>query len=116
MSPVIDQFLDCVWQLSEQFPCAFEFNERFLVTIHTHVYSCQHGSFVGNCEKERRDLRLAGQRAILNIELKVVYASMRACNCVCVCVCSGSVSGLTLCGLSYGRTEANTPTRFTKQS
>ncbi|KAG7235901.1 hypothetical protein INR49_002099 [Caranx melampygus] len=34
-------FLECVWQLSEQFPCAFEFNERFLIAVHTHVYSCQ---------------------------------------------------------------------------
>uniref|UniRef100_A0A1A7YLX3 Myotubularin related protein 7b n=1 Tax=Iconisemion striatum TaxID=60296 RepID=A0A1A7YLX3_9TELE len=57
VSPVMDQFLECVWQLSEQFPCAFEFNERFLIALHTHVYSCQFGTFLGNCEKERRDLR-----------------------------------------------------------
>ncbi|XP_034080420.1 myotubularin-related protein 7b [Gymnodraco acuticeps] len=61
VSPVIDQFVECVWQLSEQFPCAFEFNERFLVTIHTHIYSCQYGTFLGNCQKERRDMRL-GER------------------------------------------------------
>ncbi|TSN95686.1 Myotubularin-related protein 7 [Bagarius yarrelli] len=41
VSPVIDQFLECVWQLMEQFPCAFEFNERFLLQLHTHVHSCQ---------------------------------------------------------------------------
>ncbi|XP_058495983.1 myotubularin-related protein 7b isoform X2 [Solea solea] len=58
VSPVMDQFLECVWQLSEQFPCTFEFNERFLVSVHAHVYSCQHGSFLGNCQKERQDLRL----------------------------------------------------------
>ncbi|KAM8771729.1 myotubularin-related protein 7b isoform 1-T1 [Acanthopagrus schlegelii] len=58
VSPVIDQFLECVWQLSEQFPCAFEFNERFLIAIHTHVYSCHFGNFLGNCQKERRDMRL----------------------------------------------------------
>lgn len=57
VSPVIDQFLECVWQLSEQFPCAFEFNERFLIAIHTHVYSCQYGTFLGNSQKERRDMR-----------------------------------------------------------
>uniref|UniRef100_A0A7N8YEV4 Myotubularin related protein 7b n=1 Tax=Mastacembelus armatus TaxID=205130 RepID=A0A7N8YEV4_9TELE len=61
VSPVIDQFLECVWQLSEQFPCAFEFNERFLITIHTHVYSCQYGTFLGNSQKERRDIRLNEQ-------------------------------------------------------
>ncbi|XP_020788650.1 myotubularin-related protein 7b isoform X1 [Boleophthalmus pectinirostris] len=58
VSPVIDQFLECVWQLSEQFPCAFEFNESFLTQIHLHVYSCQYGTFLGNCQKERRDMRL----------------------------------------------------------
>ncbi|XP_044045644.1 myotubularin-related protein 7-like isoform X2 [Siniperca chuatsi] len=61
VSPVIDQFLECVWQLSEQFPCAFEFNERFLITIRTHVYSCQYGTFLGNCQKESRDMRLREQ-------------------------------------------------------
>ncbi|KAM6940679.1 myotubularin-related protein 7b [Xenentodon cancila] len=58
VSPVIDQFLECVWQLSEQFPCAFEFNERFLIAMHAHVYSCQYGTFLGNSQKERRDMRL----------------------------------------------------------
>ncbi|XP_039530886.1 myotubularin-related protein 7-like isoform X2 [Pimephales promelas] len=58
VSPVMDQFLECVWQLMQQFPCAFEFNERFLIQLHTHIYSCQYGNFIGNCQKERRDLRL----------------------------------------------------------
>ncbi|XP_068448233.1 myotubularin-related protein 7-like isoform X3 [Clinocottus analis] len=58
VSPVIDQFLECVWQLSEQFPCAFEFNEYFLIAIHKHIYSCQYGTFLGNSQKERRDMRL----------------------------------------------------------
>ncbi|KAM6939586.1 phosphatidylinositol-3-phosphate phosphatase MTMR7-like [Xenentodon cancila] len=56
--PVIDQFLECVWQLSEQFPSAFEFNERFLIAVHAHVHSCQYGTFLGNSQKERRDARL----------------------------------------------------------
>uniref|UniRef100_A0AAR2ILG6 Myotubularin phosphatase domain-containing protein n=1 Tax=Pygocentrus nattereri TaxID=42514 RepID=A0AAR2ILG6_PYGNA len=58
VSPVIDQFLECVWQLMEQFPCAFEFNERFLLQLHTHIHSCQYGNFIGNSQKERRDLRI----------------------------------------------------------
>ncbi|CAH1777080.1 unnamed protein product [Owenia fusiformis] len=58
-SPIFTQFIDCVWQLSRQFPCAFQFNERFLLTIHDHVYSCQYGTFIGNCEKDRVDLRLS---------------------------------------------------------
>ncbi|ROI16005.1 Myotubularin-related protein 7 [Anabarilius grahami] len=58
VSPVMDQFLECVWQLMQQFPCAFEFNERFLIQLHTHIYSCQYGNFIGNCQKERRDIKL----------------------------------------------------------
>ncbi|KAM9375518.1 myotubularin-related protein 7a isoform 2-T2 [Pholidichthys leucotaenia] len=56
VSPIMDQFLECVWQLMEQFPCAFEFSERFLVTIHNHVYSCQFGNFIGNNQRERIEL------------------------------------------------------------
>lgn len=59
VSPVFTQFVDCVWQLMHQFPSAFQFNERFLLTLHDHVYSCQFGTFIGNCEKDRLDLRLS---------------------------------------------------------
>lgn len=58
VSPIIDQFLECVWQLMEQFPCGFEFNERFLITIHHHVYSCQFGNFIGNNQREREQLEM----------------------------------------------------------
>lgn len=58
VSPVIDQFLECVWQLMEQFPCAFEFNEKFLIAIHNHVYSCQFGNFIGNNQRDRIELRV----------------------------------------------------------
>ncbi|KAM4622152.1 myotubularin-related protein 7a [Polymixia lowei] len=58
VSPIIDQFLECVWQLMEQFPCAFEFNERFLITIHNNIYSCQYGNFIGNSQRERLALGL----------------------------------------------------------
>ncbi|KAH9494581.1 Myotubularin- protein 8 [Bulinus truncatus] len=59
VSPVFTQFLETVWQMMQQFPCAFQFNERFLLTIHDHAYSCQFGTFIGNCEKDRLDLRLS---------------------------------------------------------
>uniref|UniRef100_A0A8C9HF61 Myotubularin related protein 8 n=1 Tax=Piliocolobus tephrosceles TaxID=591936 RepID=A0A8C9HF61_9PRIM len=58
VSPIFTQFLDCIWQLMEQFPCAFEFNENFLLEIHDHVFSCQFGNFLGNCQKDREDLRV----------------------------------------------------------
>lgn len=58
VSPVFTQFLECVWQLTEQFPQAFEFNEAFLLQIHEHIHSCQFGNFLGNCQKEREELKL----------------------------------------------------------
>jgi hypothetical protein len=36
-SPIFLQFLECVWQISQQYPCAFEFNETFLIKLHEHV-------------------------------------------------------------------------------
>lgn len=57
VSPVFTQFVEATWQVMQQYPCAFQFNERFLLTIHDHVYSCQFGTFIGNCEKDRLDLR-----------------------------------------------------------
>lgn len=55
-SPVFLQFIEVVWQLSEIYPTAFEFNERFLIALHDHSHACQFGNFVGNCAKERSNL------------------------------------------------------------
>lgn len=53
-SPVFHQLLECVRQIQRQFPTRFEFNERYLERLHYHLYSCQFGTFLYNCEKERR--------------------------------------------------------------
>lgn len=53
-SPCFHQFLECVRQLQRQYPSRFEFNERFLRQLLYHLYSCQFGSFLYNCERERR--------------------------------------------------------------
>ena len=58
VAPIFTQFIDCVWQITQQFPFDFEFNEKFLHTLHDHVYSCQYGTFIGNCDKERESLKL----------------------------------------------------------
>uniref|UniRef100_A0A667XIF4 Myotubularin related protein 1a n=1 Tax=Myripristis murdjan TaxID=586833 RepID=A0A667XIF4_9TELE len=47
------QFIDCVWQMTRQFPAAFEFNELFLITVLDHLYSCLFGTFLYNSEQER---------------------------------------------------------------
>ncbi|KAH7720604.1 Myotubularin-related family protein [Aphelenchoides avenae] len=58
-SPIFSQFLDVVYQLTRQKPRAFEFNERFLMDLHEHAYACVTGTFLGNCDKDRKDLRMA---------------------------------------------------------
>jgi len=54
MSPVFHQFLECVRNIQLQFPERFEFNEAFLRKIHYHLYACEFGTFLFNCERERR--------------------------------------------------------------
>eukprot|EP00010_Vexillifera_abyssalis_P007981 CAMPEP_0201550804 /NCGR_PEP_ID=MMETSP0173_2-20130828/7107_1 /ASSEMBLY_ACC=CAM_ASM_000268 /TAXON_ID=218659 /ORGANISM="Vexillifera sp., Strain DIVA3 564/2" /LENGTH=166 /DNA_ID=CAMNT_0047960887 /DNA_START=154 /DNA_END=651 /DNA_ORIENTATION=- len=51
--PVFVQFLDCTWQLLQQFPDAFEFNEQLLLFLSVHVYSGLYGSFLANSIKSR---------------------------------------------------------------
>ena len=52
-SPIFHQFLDATYQLLQQHPTRFEYNERFLRRLLYHVYSCQYGTFLYNNEKER---------------------------------------------------------------
>ncbi|KAF8570524.1 hypothetical protein P879_05058 [Paragonimus westermani] len=54
-SPVFLQFIDCVWQMTQQFPHSFEFNERFLITIMDELYAAKFGTFLFNCEMQARD-------------------------------------------------------------
>ena len=50
-SPIFLQFLDAVWQIMQQFPWSFEFNENLLVTIMEHLYSSRFGTFLMNTDK-----------------------------------------------------------------
>lgn len=54
-SPVFLQFIDCVWQMTQQFPHSFEFNERFLITIMDELYTARFGTFLFNSEMQARD-------------------------------------------------------------
>lgn len=36
-----------------QFPFDFEFNEKFLLTILQHLYSCLYATFLFNCDRDR---------------------------------------------------------------
>eukprot|EP01112_Ceratiomyxa_fruticulosa_P022742 TRINITY_DN8436_c0_g1_i1.p1 TRINITY_DN8436_c0_g1~~TRINITY_DN8436_c0_g1_i1.p1 ORF type:complete len:568 (+),score=83.75 TRINITY_DN8436_c0_g1_i1:227-1930(+) len=57
-APIFLQFLDCVWQLTRQFPMSFEFNEKFLVFVADHSYSGIFGTFFYDCESERQKHRI----------------------------------------------------------
>ena len=54
-SPIFLQFLDAVHQLLEQFPNAFEFNEKFLLFLAKNYNLNLYGTFMYNNEKERND-------------------------------------------------------------
>lgn len=58
VSPVFHQFLDATYQLLQQNPTRFEYNERFLRRLLYHLYSCQYGTFLFNNDKERTDARV----------------------------------------------------------
>ncbi len=55
-APIFLQFIDTVWQLMQQFPTSFEWNERFLTVVLDSVYGCIFGTFLCNTDQERRKL------------------------------------------------------------
>lgn len=57
-SPTFLIFLDCVFQIHQQFACSFEFNEQFLIMLFEHSYCSSFGTFLANSLKERRELKL----------------------------------------------------------
>lgn len=54
-SPVFHLWVDGIWQLTLQFPTAFEFNQGFLIALLDHLSSNRLPAFLFNCEKERAD-------------------------------------------------------------
>ncbi|KAL6063106.1 Myotubularin-related protein 2, variant 3 [Balamuthia mandrillaris] len=64
-APIFPQFIDCVWQLQHQFPTLFEFNENYLLKVLDGMYSCQFGTFLYNCEKERKQAKVREQTVSL---------------------------------------------------
>ena len=62
-SPIMLQWCDCVYQLTQQFPRHFEFNSFFLVTLMSHLYSCRFGTFFCNTEVTRKKMKL-GEKTV----------------------------------------------------
>ena len=57
-SPIFFQFIECVWHVMEQFPSAFEFNEKYLVFLLDAFQSALFGDFLFNNEKERSEMKV----------------------------------------------------------
>ena len=62
MSPIFIQFLDCVFQIVNQYPDYFEFNSKYLLLISEHVYSCRFGTLLCDTEREREVVASIRQR------------------------------------------------------
>lgn len=58
-APVFHQFLECTSHLLSQYPDQFEFNERLLIELYHHHYSCRFGTFLKNNEQERWQAELS---------------------------------------------------------
>lgn len=52
-APVLLLFLDCVWQISRQFPSAFEFSEFYLLKFYDMVLASLYGNFIFDCPRHR---------------------------------------------------------------
>lgn len=52
-APLFLLFLDCVWQLSRQFPFSLEFGEELLLALFDNAYASSYGTFLCNNERER---------------------------------------------------------------
>lgn len=53
ISPIFLQFVDCVYQIVNLHPNAFEFNAQYLLELSFHIYSCRFGSMLCDTERER---------------------------------------------------------------
>ncbi|XP_003246575.1 myotubularin-related protein 10-B [Acyrthosiphon pisum] len=52
-SPLLLLFLDCVWQLLQQFPAKFEFTETYLTTLWDASHVSIFDTFLFDCERDR---------------------------------------------------------------
>ena len=64
-SPIFLQFLECVFQMLAQHPCAFEFDATLLDVIADHAYACRFGTFLFDCEAERERHRVKSRTTSL---------------------------------------------------
>lgn len=53
-SPVFLLFLDCIWQLLQQYPASFEFTEAFLLALHDSTHVPFFSTFLSDSQRERQ--------------------------------------------------------------
>jgi len=56
IAPIFIQFLDCTYQIVNQYPDYFEYNCKYLLLLSEHVYSCRFGTLLCDTEREREVL------------------------------------------------------------
>lgn len=64
-SPIFVLFLDCVWQIMQQFPHSFEFDEELLIILADHFQSGYFGNFL--CDSERERLKFGLNRSTTSL-------------------------------------------------
>lgn len=63
-SPMFLLFLDCVWQLTNQFPDKFEFTETYLTTLWDSCHIGVFDNFLFNSERDRRNAEMVNHRVV----------------------------------------------------
>lgn len=58
-SPIFLLFLDCLYQLNNQFQYSFEYTTDLLIEIWRNAYCSNYGTFLGDSESDRIKLRLS---------------------------------------------------------
>uniref|UniRef100_A0A673C4G3 Myotubularin phosphatase domain-containing protein n=1 Tax=Sphaeramia orbicularis TaxID=375764 RepID=A0A673C4G3_9TELE len=73
-SPLFTLFLDCVWQMMNQYPAAFEFTEAYLTVLTDSMWIPLFSTFLFNSPKQRNQhLDFAKNKAIPQGEEQSVY-------------------------------------------
>jgi myotubularin-related protein 9 len=79
-APIFLLFLDCVWQVMQQFVFAFEFNETFLRVLFENSSSSCYGTFLGNNEQQRNVLNVSARSVSLWTYLAVPDVASKLIN------------------------------------
>jgi len=74
-SPVFIQYLDCVWQLLNQYPTEFEFSSGLLEVLMFCAFSGFFSSFRTNCERQRIEELTRHAESSLNTSIGIVHFS-----------------------------------------